>query len=88
VAPSTAAPEITADLCGAPANADGLNFCRRGNAVVIPPADLCVVFSCIKNFYNGKGHLELCQDGMVSMSGGRQGSCSKHGGNKLEIYQG
>lgn len=77
-----------APTCGAPPNTDGLNFCHRGHLVTRPPADVCTVFSCIKNFRNGKGYLEQCNDGMVSMSGGRPGACSYHGGEKQPIYQG
>jgi hypothetical protein len=29
-----------------------------------------------------------CADGKVSMSGGRQGSCSQHGGNRRTVYDG
>lgn len=77
-----------APTCGAPPNSDGLNFCGRGSLVTNPPADVCSVFSCIQNFYNGIGYLEQCNDGMVSMSGGRRGACSRHGGEKQPIYQG
>jgi hypothetical protein len=77
-----------ADTCGAPANTLGLNFCRRGHLVQPPaPNAVCTVFRCIQNFDNGKGYLEQCNDGQVSMSGGRQGACSKHNGEKQPIYQ-
>jgi hypothetical protein len=29
-----------------------------------------------------------CDDGMVSMSGGRQGSCSHHRGNNRTVHDG
>jgi hypothetical protein len=31
--------------------------------------------------------MEQCTDGMVSMSGGRSGSCSHHGGNRRPVYR-
>lgn len=89
--PETPTPSLTtkaADTCGAPANTLGLNFCRRGHLVQPPaPTAVCTVFRCIQNFDNGKGYLEQCNDGQVSMSGGKQGACSKHNGEKQAIYQ-
>jgi len=83
--PSTTKP---APLCGAPANPYGYNFCGRGGCVLDPPADVCAYFDCIRNFWNGTGHMEECQDGTYSMSGGRPGSCSHHGGNLRVVYRG
>lgn len=73
------------NLCGAPPNPYGLNYCGRGAVVVSPPADTCSYFSCIPNFSVGKGYLEECRDAMVSMSGGRPGACSHHDGELRPI---
>jgi hypothetical protein len=78
VVPTTAAPATS--LCGAPANPYGYNYCGRGANIYSPAPDICSYFSCIGNFANGKGYMEECSDGMVSMSGGRQGACSYHRG--------
>jgi hypothetical protein len=61
---------------------------QRGHLITSPPPDVCALFSCIQNFDNGKGYLEQCNDGMVSMSGGRPGACSRHSGENQPIYQG
>jgi hypothetical protein len=82
--PSTTKPA----LCGAPANPYGYNFCGRGGYVRDPPLDVCTYFDCIPNFWNGKGYMEECQDGTYSMSGGRSGSCSHHGGNRRVVSVG
>jgi hypothetical protein len=73
------------DLCGAPANPYGYNFCGGSN-ITNPPSDICNYLSCISNFWNGRGYVEQCQDGMFSKSGGIQGSCSYHGGNRRPLY--
>ena len=74
--------------CGAPSNPYGFNYCQRGSLVTSPPLDICNYFSCIGNFWNGTGYMEECADGMVSMSGGRQGACSYHGGEQQPVYGG
>ena len=75
------APKIATDLCGAPANPYGYNYCGRGSTITDPAADICNYFSCIPNFSAGVGFMVQCNDKMVSMSGGRRGVCSHHGGN-------
>lgn len=90
-APVTAAPATpppTANLCGAPQNPMGYNYCGRGSLIVSPDPHTCSYFSCIQNFYNGSGYMEECNDGMVSMSGGRRGACSYHGGEQRPVYSG
>jgi hypothetical protein len=74
------------DFCGAPANPFGYNFCG-GSLITSPDADTCSYFSCIPAFWDGKGYMEQCTDDMVSMSGGRSGSCSHHGGNRRPVYR-
>jgi hypothetical protein len=81
-APTTIA--HAASLCGAPANPYGYNFCG-GGYVNSPPSDICSYFSCIDNFWNGKGYMVECSDGMYSMSGGRRGACSYHGGEQRPV---
>jgi hypothetical protein len=81
----TKPPTQAVDLCGAPANPYGYNFCG-GSYITNPPSDVCSYLSCIANFWNGVGYVEQCQDGMFSKSGGRSGSCSYHGGNRRPLY--
>jgi len=66
----------------------GYNYCGRGSLIVSPDPHTCSYFSCINNFYNGSGYMEECNDGMVSMSGGRRGACSYHGGEQRPVYSG
>jgi hypothetical protein len=72
-------------LCGAPANPYCYNFCG-GGLISSPASDVCSYFSCIDNFPNGKGYMVECRDGMYSMSGGRSGACSDHGGEDRPVY--
>jgi hypothetical protein len=80
-----APPAQQPNLCGAPSNPYGYNYCGRGANVSNPPGDVCTYFMCIANFSNGRGYMEECRDGTVSKSGGIQGSCSKHGGDQRAI---
>jgi hypothetical protein len=73
------------NLCGAPANPYGYNFCG-GSYIYSPAADICSYLSCIDNFWNGQGYVIQCKDGMFSKSGGRSGSCSYHSGNRRPLY--
>jgi hypothetical protein len=57
-----------------------------GNLIYNPPSAFCNYFNCIANFWNGRGYVKECQDGMYSKSGGIQGSCSHHGGNLRNLY--
>lgn len=84
--PPTKAPTKapTKNLCGAPPNPYGYNFCG-GATISNPPGDICDYLDCIDNFWNGKGYIEQCQDGMFGKSGGIQGSCSHHGGNRRPL---
>lgn len=45
-----------------------------------PPAAFCYVVACIPNFWNGRGYVVMCADGMFSKSGGIRGACNYHGG--------
>jgi len=92
--PATPAPVVAApapalppaNSCGAPSNPWGYNFCR-GSYIYSPPAGFCTYFSCIPSFWKStNGYVEQCVDGMFSHSGGRQGSCSYHGGNQRPLF--
>jgi hypothetical protein len=45
-------------------------------------ASFCDTHDCIPNFDNGRGYPVQCTDGMWSGSGGIQGACSGHGGER------
>jgi hypothetical protein len=64
----------------------GYNF-SHGSYIYNPPGAFCSYFACIANFWNGKGYVMQCQDGMYSKSGGRSGSCSYHGGNRRPLLK-
>lgn len=74
-------------LCGAPANSYGFTFCGTGDGVPAPAENACDVFDCIDYFPNGRGYLVMCNDQMVSLSGGISGSCSSHNGVLRTIYR-
>lgn len=83
----TNTPKPTSTLaCGAPKNPWGHDFCPGGALIYSPPSDFCSYFACIGNFWNGRGHVIQCRDEMYSKSGGIQGSCSYHGGNRRPLY--
>ena len=83
--PAKVAAAPPANLCGAPSNPFGLNYCGTGKLVYSPPSDTCSYFNCINNFANGVGYMEECVDSTVSMSGGRRGACSHHGGELRSV---
>jgi hypothetical protein len=74
------------NLCGAPANPLGYTFCGSGSLIRSPDATVCDYFDCIPAFWDGVGYMIQCQDDTVSMSGGRSGSCSRHGGNRRPVH--
>jgi hypothetical protein len=72
--------------CGAPANPWGYNFCG-GNLIYSPPGNFCSYFNCIASFWQyTNGYIDECADGTYSHSGGRQGACSHHGGERRPLY--
>ncbi|HZM77840.1 MAG TPA: hypothetical protein VFC19_19145 [Candidatus Limnocylindrales bacterium] len=85
-APTTTKPKPI-NLCGAPQNPWNYNFCSGGTKIDDPPDDFCSYFDCIDNFWNGRGYVIQCDDNMFSKSGGIQGSCSRHGGNKRPLFR-
>jgi len=56
------------------------------NPITSPPANFCSYFSCIASFWNGVGYVEECVDSTYSLSGGRSGVCSFHGGPLRQLY--
>jgi hypothetical protein len=89
-APATTAPPATvaAQLCGAPSNPMGYNFCGRGSNITQPDPSTCNYFNCIASFSSGTGYMIECQDTTYSMSGGHSGACSHHGGELRPVYSG
>ena len=79
---------VVRSTCGAPANPWGYNFCGRGAHIYSAADGVCGYFDCINNFGNGTGYMVQCNDGMYSMSGGRRGACSYHGGEGQPVYSG
>lgn len=73
--------------CGAPSNPDRYTFCG-GPMIDSPNPNVCTFFACIDNFWKGEGYMVECRDGMYSMSGGRHGACSYHGGERRPVYLG
>lgn len=57
-----------------------------GKLIYSPPAEFCAYFTCIGSFWNGHGYIVECADGEYSLSGGRTGSCSLHGGEEQPLY--
>jgi hypothetical protein len=84
--PTTPPASHAPDTCGAPSNPYGYNFCGNGGYVTSPPSDICSYFSCIDNFWNGRGYMVECRDGTYSMSGGIRGACSYHRGEEQPVY--
>ena len=73
-----------------PAQASGptYNFNANGGQLIYhPPADFCDQYACIASFWKGVGYVVECSDGDYSLSGGRQGVCSYHGGYMKTLYQ-
>jgi hypothetical protein len=69
--PSATPVPVMVNLCGAPANPWGYNFC--GGAVVMSaPSNFCRYFVCVPLFWSGNGALVECHDGMYS----HVGNCS------------
>ena len=73
-------------LCGAPSNPYGYNFCGDGPLITSPAGDICSYFSCIGYFWSGNGYMVECRDGEFSMSGGIDDVCSYNGGVERNVY--
>ncbi len=70
---------------GVNCNPWGYNF-SPGDLIYSPNPDFCAYFSCINNFWNGRGYVNECNDGMYSKSGGIRGDCSHHHGEMRPLY--
>lgn len=84
---SLAASSATRAHPGVNGNPWGYNYscCRL---ITHPPRAICHYFHCIPSFRRQtRGYVEQCQDGTISHSGGRRGSCSSHGGNLRPLYR-
>ena len=79
------APQNPTTCPGVNCNPWGYNF-TPGNYITQPPSNFCAYFSCILNFWSGRGYVEECQDGKYSKLGGLRGSCSHHGGDPRPLY--
>jgi hypothetical protein len=84
----TPTPTRTVDLCGAPANPYGYNFCGRGHLLHHWESGVCSYFTCDTNFGKTPGYLVQCQDGTLSSGGGRPGACARHHGVGQTVYSG
>lgn len=85
--PLPTATPVVQDLCGAPSNPWGYNFCS-GGLIYAPQSNFCDYFDCIPSFWEStKGYVDQCVDGTYSHSGGVSGACSYHDGEKRPLYQ-
>ncbi len=84
-APKPTQPPTPTPCPGVNCNPWGYNFIP-GNYIYSPPAAFCTYFSCINNFFNGRGYVVECHDGEYSKSGGVKGACSFHGGVWRPLY--
>ena len=74
------------NLCGAPNNPWGYNFCGGSGRVNSPPSDFCNYFNCMASFWQqATGYVEECNDGTYSHSGGQKAPCSSHNGNQRPL---
>ncbi|MBX5452059.1 hypothetical protein [Thermogemmatispora sp.] len=82
------APTPTPTPCpGVNCNPWGYNFdSTNGSLIYSPPSGFCDYFDCIPSFWEGKGYVVECNDGMYSKSGGVRGVCSGHGGVWRRLY--
>lgn len=85
-APQPTPPPPTPTPCpGVNCNPWGYNF-TPGNYIYFPPAAFCSYFTCVNNFFNGRGYVVECHDGEYSKSGGSKGACFYHGGVLRPLY--
>ena len=78
--PSPTPTPVAVNLCGAPANPWGYNFCG-GPVVTAAPSNFCKYFVCVLLFWKDAGNLVQCGDGMYSHAG----ACSSHGGTRRSL---
>lgn len=78
-------PSLAPELCGAPENPYGYNYC--GGVLVHEAApDVCRWFDCVPGFWAGRGYLTVCSDGRIGMVGGPTGRCPERAGRKDPVY--
>ena|SRR5450755_1989903 len=58
-----AQPQPTHAPCGLDCNPWGYSF-SPGALITSPPSTFCNYFSCINNFWNGRGFVNECHDGL------------------------
>ena len=86
MSPSAGSPSPSAgDRCGAPENPYGYNYCG-GSYIYDPAADVCDWFDCVATFWDGRGYLVQCKDGLVSRTGQPGGPCAGHEGTWRPVY--
>ncbi|MFG1868761.1 hypothetical protein [Micromonospora arborensis] len=73
-----------APRCGAPENPLGYDFCG-GTRIRRPATEVCDWFTCVPQFWAGRGYLVQCRDGSVSLAGGGPKACGEHGGVRRTI---
>ncbi len=87
-APPTAQRTVqpTPNLCGAPKNPYGYNFCK-GSLIYSPLPGFCTYFNCVSNFSSGTGAVVRCTDGTYSKTGGNPQACLGHFAAGSFLYQ-
>jgi hypothetical protein len=73
------------NLCGAPANPYGYNFCG-GTLIYTPAADICSYLVCAANFWKADGYVVLCQDNTFSRTGGKPKVCNQDRGYRRALF--
>jgi hypothetical protein len=76
------------NLCGAPDNPYGYNFCGRGGLLFEPAGDICSFLRCDDAFWQSDGYLVECADHAYALSGGEPDACADHNGIMRPLYQG
>ncbi|MEV4497569.1 hypothetical protein AB0J84_17980 [Micromonospora arborensis] len=82
--PRPAPSKTQAPRCGAPENPLGYDFCG-GTRIRRPATEVCDWFTCVPQFWAGRGYLVQCRDGSVSLAGGGPKACGEHGGVRRTI---
>jgi hypothetical protein len=86
---ATPSPKPTpSDLCGAPHNPYGYNFCGRGGLLFEPSRDICSFVRCDDAFWRSGGYLVECADHAYALGGGEPDGCAEHDGIARPLYRG
>jgi hypothetical protein len=78
--------EPSPNLCGAPTNPYGYNFCG-GSLIYSPASDICSYLTCAANFWKSDGYVVQCQDDTFSKTGGKQKVCSQDQGYRETLFR-